>query len=399
MWPPRTLEQLRAVLAEPNLQESAVFDVKTELPAKGKSADLAVDVAAMTPDGGMIVYGIAEAPNGLSEQPIALAGTVERITSIVNTTIAEPPAIEAFTVESGPGVGFVIVAVPASERAPHMVQVKGEWRYYGRGPGGNRPLTEGEVARLYARRTQYERSVAELIDEAVAASPRRDPSATEASLYVVVQPLASDTGMRERAWPSGEGFRQRLRDAVLSAGARMRFSNPTQPDMRTIVEGPVLRTVSGHKFVAPTGGSRGDQTELEIGDNGAIRLFTDTAAHLWRSELVIYETLTLRDDTIAQLTTGAIAAGGALSRQAGYFGAVDVAAAIVGAEQAISALRHQVIIGLTPTGTRLPDPYIHGGRWPASELVNAPVAVARAVVGPFLDAARQNGPDAFETRT
>jgi hypothetical protein len=38
-WPPRTLETLRAALAEP---------------------DLAVDVAAMTVEGGVLFYGIAE---------------------------------------------------------------------------------------------------------------------------------------------------------------------------------------------------------------------------------------------------------------------------------------------------------------------------------------------------
>jgi len=44
------------------------------------------------------------------------------------------------------------VIVPQSARAPHMVIVKGDNRYYGRDARGNRVLNEGDVARLYERR-------------------------------------------------------------------------------------------------------------------------------------------------------------------------------------------------------------------------------------------------------
>ena len=42
------------------LVETASFDAKSQLPAKGKFIDLAVDVAAMTSDGGTLLYGVAE---------------------------------------------------------------------------------------------------------------------------------------------------------------------------------------------------------------------------------------------------------------------------------------------------------------------------------------------------
>jgi len=42
------------------LTETASFDVKEALPTARKNADLATDVAAMTTDGGVLLYGVAE---------------------------------------------------------------------------------------------------------------------------------------------------------------------------------------------------------------------------------------------------------------------------------------------------------------------------------------------------
>jgi hypothetical protein len=52
------------------------------------------------------------------------------------------------------GLGYLVVIIPASPRAPHMVTLEGENRYYGRGATGNRILNQGDVARLYQRREQ-----------------------------------------------------------------------------------------------------------------------------------------------------------------------------------------------------------------------------------------------------
>jgi hypothetical protein len=50
MWIPRTAEELERAASEELLKEKTRFEVKRELPAPRKNADLAVDVSALTVD-------------------------------------------------------------------------------------------------------------------------------------------------------------------------------------------------------------------------------------------------------------------------------------------------------------------------------------------------------------
>jgi len=77
------------------LVETARVDAKSQLPAKGKSIDLAVDVAAMTSDGSTLLYGVGEDEDHrlTVPQPFRLAGARERVDQIVRTSISEPPNI------------------------------------------------------------------------------------------------------------------------------------------------------------------------------------------------------------------------------------------------------------------------------------------------------------------
>ncbi len=60
MWVPTTEQEILAAIASGDTEETPSFDAKQALPAKGKSKDLAKDVAAMSADGGTLLYGIAE---------------------------------------------------------------------------------------------------------------------------------------------------------------------------------------------------------------------------------------------------------------------------------------------------------------------------------------------------
>jgi predicted HTH transcriptional regulator len=157
---PRSEQDILSAVDTGDLIETATFDAKSALPGKGKSKDLAVDVAAMSADGGTLLYGVAEDENDRlrAPQPFLLAGARERVDHIVRTSISEPPAIEvhAIPTDDDPSVGYLVVNIPALPRAPHMVTVGKEHRYYGRGATGNVPLSEGEVAHLYERRQRWE---------------------------------------------------------------------------------------------------------------------------------------------------------------------------------------------------------------------------------------------------
>jgi hypothetical protein len=91
-----------------------------------------------------------------------------------------------------------VVVVPPSPLAPHMVTVGREYRYYGRGPTGNVPLTEGEVARLYERRRRWEVDREAMLDEVIELAPigaRED----FAYVHLVARPVVSDEGLFDRA--------------------------------------------------------------------------------------------------------------------------------------------------------------------------------------------------------
>lgn len=157
VWSPSSAAELLSAIQGRWLpHESAAFEVKKELPAPNKNSDIAVDVAAMATDGGVIIYGVAEDKENVAfdATPIPLEGVKDRISNIVTSHVREevPFEVRILQLDDDPAIGFVVIDVPASIRAPHMVESKGEHRFYGRVPGGNRVLSEAQVALLYQRR-------------------------------------------------------------------------------------------------------------------------------------------------------------------------------------------------------------------------------------------------------
>lgn len=169
MWVPTTEAEIQDAIAAGALVENASLDLKAALPRPGRNKDIARDVCAMTVDGGVLLYGIAEDPDGGPPElaPIELKGARERIDLVTQTAIAEAPTVQilSFPAASDPTTGYVAVVVPASARAPHMVCLDGENRFYGRGATGNRILTEGDVARLYVRRGSTQRDLTAWLGE------------------------------------------------------------------------------------------------------------------------------------------------------------------------------------------------------------------------------------------
>lgn len=158
MWIPGSEDELvRAVNAPGRLVETDSFDAKAELPKK--SMDLATDVAAMATAGGVLCYGVAEDATGQATvlAPVRLEGARERIDQIVQAGVAEAPYIEIRQLATVADTtrGYVLVLIPASSRAPHMVTVNGDNRFYRRSGTRNVPMNEFEVATIYERRHQW----------------------------------------------------------------------------------------------------------------------------------------------------------------------------------------------------------------------------------------------------
>lgn len=168
MFTLRTYDQIAAAMARGDLVETATLDGKAFPTVANGNVEIAKDIAAMATGGGVIIYGIGEdADKRLTvDRAFELAGHAERITNIVATNLSDPPKIVITRIEKPeqPTHGYLVVEVPQSSRAPHMVQVQGENRYYGRDSTGNRPLTAVDVERLYRLRAEWERGIDELLD-------------------------------------------------------------------------------------------------------------------------------------------------------------------------------------------------------------------------------------------
>lgn len=160
MWVPRTEAEIVAAVQGGTLRETSRFDAKAELPPAGRNKDLAKDICAMTVEGGLLLYGVGGSDPTRPDEllPFPLPNMAERIDQVAQTSINEPPAIRIHDIESESesGCGFLAVEIPPSPRAPHMLTIAGDNRYWGRGETGNRRLSEIEVAQLYARRERWE---------------------------------------------------------------------------------------------------------------------------------------------------------------------------------------------------------------------------------------------------
>jgi hypothetical protein len=202
VWIPRDAADIERAARDGELEETPSFDAKEALPARGKNASLAVDVAAISTDGGALLYGIAEDEHERPTvpKPIPLAGAVERIDQIVSTSLAEVPQTipHPHPCPDDPALGYLLLIVPPSPRAPHQVTVGGNLRFYGRGLKGNRILTEGDVARLYERRRRWAVDAEQLLEEAVAASEMPEHQGM-GYVHAFVRPVVLDPGMLDRA--------------------------------------------------------------------------------------------------------------------------------------------------------------------------------------------------------
>lgn len=95
MWFPSTAREVHDRLASGDLMEGASLDGKRQLDA---NPEMAVDIAAMTVNGGVLLFGADENEHGtrlVHATPIELAGQAERVAQIASTGISEPPIIDA----------------------------------------------------------------------------------------------------------------------------------------------------------------------------------------------------------------------------------------------------------------------------------------------------------------
>lgn len=381
VWAPRDTIELEQRVRSGTLAETPSFDAKLQLPEKKKNESLAVDVAAMSTDGGVLLYGVDEDEAGSPRllAPFALAGSRERISQIVSTSISEVPHIDvrAYPLDDDPSRGYIAVIVPPSPRAPHQVSVKGNLRFYGRDATGNRILTEGEIARLYARRQRWEADRRQLLETAIERAEFA-PADDRAFLYAFASPAAGHETLLEYAIP-------RLQPNPLSWAHRLAAQSALAGTYSPAIDrcGYWRRLDADYwRLSTATPDGQRDRPEflldVDFSIGGAMYLFCGRASdtRLAGGPPKLIEAL------IGGNVDAFLRLAGDLATTAGYFGPVDVGVAVTGMRGAHSLIAERRMDSRAyPT-----DRYQRTTRLAAGELAEAPERAAHALLRSLFEA-------------
>jgi hypothetical protein len=192
LWLPTSESQLESAIANGSISESHYFDFKRELKATdGARKETAIDLASFALDGGVVIVGVEEPTSDqFALAPIQLADISERVEQIAANRIEPGLFIRTYEIPSPdhPGMGYLVIEVPPSTVAPHMV----DGRYWGRSEKTKRPLSDPEVFRLHLSRTATEDKVRAALAEELERDPAPRPTAR---MFLVAVPLQADAGV------------------------------------------------------------------------------------------------------------------------------------------------------------------------------------------------------------
>jgi hypothetical protein len=143
-------------VASGELRESHTLELKRDdyLRTEGGRREMAKDLAALAVDGGTLIIGVEEdkaTGRATALTPVAIQGLAERVDQIAAYRIDPPLPVEMrddLRDPDDPTRGLVIVDVPASPLAPHMV----DGRYYIRDSRTVRAMSDAEVVRHHQLR-------------------------------------------------------------------------------------------------------------------------------------------------------------------------------------------------------------------------------------------------------
>ncbi|MFI6039239.1 helix-turn-helix domain-containing protein [Streptomyces sp. NPDC051315] len=282
---PKTEADLQAAVDGGLFEESHHLDLKKAPNSKGDNKELARDLSSFAVDGGTLIIGVQENKEsrtfGLAPQP--LNGLPEKIEQVART-IPDPPLnilTEEIRAAADDGTGYLIVHIPASPVAPHMV----DNRYFGRGDKTKYQMGDAEVVALHARRRNTEADTLALLRTEMDEDPLRDVGA-QSHLFLVAQPTAGrrdmclpitgaqDWNMRLHTLISRVQKNQTLRAALANHGFSPDLSHAHQGHRRArgvALSSSSLRSDRTH--VADGSWGEEDVIEVQLFEDGGLRLF------------------------------------------------------------------------------------------------------------------------------
>lgn len=299
MWRPRSENELQAVIAAGGLEETHSFEVKQAVAeGKGGGKELARDLAQFGIDGGILLVGVAELKDAATPwelAPVLLPGLAERIEQIARSVVDPVLHIQVGQFASGadPTLGYVVVEVPASPHAPHMV----DGIYFGRGDKTRHRLSDAEVLRLHNAR----RGANEQTDRFLNAEIKRDPFGSDGQhghLYLVAHPQLAPPDLAQDLL-AGDVQRLLQFNAEDAVSPEVRPWAPTPSsasNTRRRAAGIALCTfeLQDGRRATPDGLQReADSLDVELREDGGLRVFVGRMTDEHRGDKLINDGLAL----------------------------------------------------------------------------------------------------------
>ncbi|HEV2811131.1 MAG TPA: hypothetical protein VGV93_12135 [Acidimicrobiales bacterium] len=385
-------DELGAAAANGVLVEGHYLDIKRELPSgRGANRELARDLASFAIDGGLYIIGVDEAtsPPTLHPVPLSHPALAERVEQVALTALDPPLVVRTHQIPASrqPGEGYLIVGVPPSPTAPHMV----DHEYWARGDKTKYRLSDPEVLRLHERRRAREGNVLAQLEELVANDPVPSNARQLAHLFLLGTPVPGRDAMLLNV-VGDDGWQRRLLELVhgalvgagVTAGGPAGFSpgieHATQVERRPGGWSLSSGFDPGRQF--PPNGNERHLLELQLGEDGALELFCGRGSYIRgpgeEGPGVIFEHLIVGQ--CRQLLAVAVA----VSDASGYFGSWDFGVVVTGLRGGVSSVIANAF-GWTATPYTT-DNYRASSRSSLEELRSRPSVVADRLVGKLVRA-------------
>lgn len=290
-WIPTSEDELRDAVAGRVPVENHYLDFKAMI-ATGDKANLglAIDLASFAIDSGTILVGVDEGTDPPALAPVPLAGLKERVDQIGRSRVDPPLLVTCIEIPASgrPGEGYLVVSVPSSPMAPHMVDSV----YRGRGDTTNIRLGDADVRRIRDQRRQGEFDIRAVLRSEVERDPIDGDERQNGHLFIVAEPVFADAEMLVPV--AGEKASEWLNATFKNSAPRL--TSDWAPDISSVARvvrgsrGWSMRSWSGERSKAAS--DREDGTiELEVLENGGLRLYSARATDLMGAMPVVVDVL------------------------------------------------------------------------------------------------------------
>ncbi|GAA2803053.1 hypothetical protein GCM10010441_29730 [Kitasatospora paracochleata] len=390
-WTPETEEELQGAIDMGLLEESHYLDLKEALASKSDNRETARDLASFAIDGGTLIIGIAEdtASNVFSLAPQPLVGLPEKIEQIARNTPDPPLNVLTDSIPStaDPQAGYLIVHIPASPSAPHMV----DGRYYGRGDKTKHRLADPEVLLLHERRRIAEKDALAMLQYEMERDPI--PDGEQAHFFFVAHPLAARRDMLKDL-VSGDWNLQmaHLIQKAYTPELNTQLGQGVVPPITYASTGyrvsrgaaRATNNLSNGRKYTPNPSTSEIALELQVHENGGMRLYSSRLSEALHSrpnsdEQFIYE------NAAVDLTRRMLVLIHSASENAGYFGNWALAVGVTKL-RGLRIFPYHAPGSLPPEARYEEDTYQETSAVTWAELNSTPGEITHKLIGPLLRA-------------